>query len=117
MKIWLVCPNCGMDDWSYPGGDLFKCDCCGAEVATEGMIGETMDFFAPAWWSDDDIVEAMESMGLDVTDENVGKWRNILDSEAYQERITETMIAAGWDAIYGIMREVLREQNGGISNE
>ena len=106
MKIVLACPVCGLTDWSYNGGSSCTCDCCGREVASEEMVGVLKDVFAVTWWDDEDVEKALDDMGVEADEEILRKWHKVFTSKEKQKRVIETMIEAGWTAIYGIINEV-----------
>ena len=57
---------------------------------------DTIERFSEVYWSESDIVNALDIAGLATTDENVWELYGEIDTEALQD----CMVQAGWEYIY-----------------
>lgn len=60
-------------------------------------------FYGTVTWNRDDLENALDVMGRNVTAENVDKMIDILNSNKNMEKFCEAMIEAGWSFLYGLI--------------
>lgn len=66
---------------------------------------EKYGFFAEVLWHKDDLLDAMESVGIKPTEKNIGKFLASRAPRFFEARLTEI----GWDILDDIVQNMKRE--------
>lgn len=100
----FICPHCGDEFYSSVELDGLgwhtSCPYCG------GSFDVDANYFGVIKWCNDDIWDAFAYHCYDFTGEDIDDVRAVLEGDAFREH----MIAAGWDFIYEVVHNHMREK-------
>ena len=60
------------------------------------------EWFGNVRWCDDDIRDALHSMGLPQTERNVSEVRRLCETHHFTDRVIE----AGWESMFGLIEDL-----------